>query len=125
MVSDLVTEFKEDAITLASASKGDLDDALNVINNNEDEIAEKYARFTFRRFDFLMWTHMKLSTSIFARENPLSRMCLADLGLTCMERAMVFSCALVGSMAMSALFYRVDLGDADDGTLRTRLIKNF
>jgi hypothetical protein len=88
---------------MASSSAGGLPKKSKWGTSDKD--MERYVDFQFRRLDYLLWDPVTLFRRIFIKENPMMKIFLCHIKMLAMERALIFSCSVMGSVLACALLF--------------------
>jgi len=74
-----------------------------------DEMDE-YVDFQLRRYGFMFWDPFSMFMRITLKEHPMFKVFILDLKMLSLERTLVFSCSIIGSLVIAALFFDAGAG---------------
>jgi len=72
---------------------------------------DKYIDLLFRRYEFILWDPVTLMRRLLWRDHPMTGIFVPNTRILALERILLFSCALIGSIMTSALFFDAGMGN--------------
>jgi hypothetical protein len=94
----------EEELKMQKAKERDL------MNANMTSV-DKYIDLLFRRYEFMLWDPITLLRRLLWRDHPMTGIFVPNTRMLALERILLFSCALLGAIMTSALFFDAGMGN--------------
>mmetsp|Transcript_54588 Transcript_54588/g.169043 ORF Transcript_54588/g.169043 Transcript_54588/m.169043 type:complete len:335 (+) Transcript_54588:3-1007(+) len=74
-------------------------------DNKNIGFIDRYIDLLFRKYEFILWDPLMLIRKLMMRDHPMTGIFVPHARSLALERVLIFSCALIGSLMCSGLFY--------------------